>query len=107
MLAAPIPATSRTRCATCPDGPVAVRSSATAEDLPYASFAGQQDTYLNVVGDDAVLDAVRRCWASLWTDRAVVYRATNGIDHGAVPLAVVVQRMVDARWPACCSPPTR
>ena len=51
--------------------PVAVRSSATAEDLPYASFAGQQDTYLNVVGADAVLDAVQRCWASLWTDRAV------------------------------------
>ena len=61
--------------------PVAVRSSATAEDLPTASFAGQQDTYLNVVGVDALLDAVRRCWASLWTDRAVAYRADNGIDH--------------------------
>ncbi len=60
--------------------PVAVRSSATAEDLPQASFAGQQDTYLNVVGVESVLDAVRRCWASLWTDRAVSYRATNGID---------------------------
>src|SRR5205814_5055188 len=59
--------------------PVAVRSSATAEDLPFASFAGQQDTYLNVVGDDAVLEAVRRCWASLWTDRAVNYRTNNGI----------------------------
>ena len=58
-------------------GPVAVRSSATAEDLPFASFAGQQDTYLNVVGADAVLDAVRRCWASLWTDRAVAYRAAQ------------------------------
>src|SRR6266851_3462551 len=56
----------------------AVRSSATAEDLPTASFAGQQDTYLNVVGPDAVLDAIRRCWASLWTDRAVAYRANNG-----------------------------
>jgi pyruvate,water dikinase len=79
------------------DVPVAVRSSATAEDLPWASFAGQQDTYLNVIGSDAVLDAVRRCWASLWTDRAVSYRATQGIDHHAVLIAVVVQRMVDAR----------
>ncbi|MEU8245092.1 PEP/pyruvate-binding domain-containing protein [Nonomuraea sp. NPDC048916] len=77
--------------------PVAVRSSATAEDLPFASFAGQQDTYLNVVGPDAVLDAVRRCWASLWTDRAVAYRDANGIDHASVRLAVVVQVMVDAR----------
>jgi pyruvate,water dikinase len=75
---------------------VAVRSSATAEDLPFASFAGQQDTYLNVVGEDAVLDAVRRCWASLWTDRAVAYRAANGVDPRSVRLAVVVQRMVDA-----------
>jgi phosphohistidine swiveling domain-containing protein len=79
------------------DVPVAVRSSATAEDLPWASFAGQQDTYLNVVGTDAVLDAVRRCWASLWTDRAVSYRETQGIDHGDVQLAVVVPRMVDAQ----------
>ncbi|MFD7293526.1 PEP/pyruvate-binding domain-containing protein [Streptomyces sp. NPDC059897] len=78
------------------DAAVAVRSSATAEDLPFASFAGQQDTYLNVVGADAVLDAVRRCWASLWTDRAVSYRESNGIDHGRVQLAVVVQRMVDS-----------
>jgi len=76
--------------------PVAVRSSATAEDLPYASFAGQQDTYLHIIGRDAVLDAVRRCWASLWTDRAVVYRTTNSIDHHTARLAVVVQRMVDA-----------
>jgi pyruvate,water dikinase len=76
--------------------PVAVRSSATAEDLPYASFAGQQDTYLNVVGAESVVDAVRRCWASLWTDRAVSYRATNGIDPHSVRLAVAVQRMVDA-----------
>jgi phosphohistidine swiveling domain-containing protein len=79
-----------------PDVPVAVRSSATAEDLPFASFAGQQDTYLNVVGREAVLDAVRRCWASLWTDRAVVYRASNDIDNRTVRLAVVIQRMVDA-----------
>ncbi|MHC1557960.1 PEP/pyruvate-binding domain-containing protein [Actinomycetospora sp. C-140] len=84
--------------AACPEGPVAVRSSATAEDLPDASFAGQQDTFLGVVGVDAVLDAVRRCWASLWTDRAVAYRAAQGIDHAAVALAVVVQEMVDARW---------
>jgi rifampicin phosphotransferase len=76
--------------------PVAVRSSATAEDLPGASFAGQQDTHLNVVGVESVLDAVQRCWASLWTDRAVSYRATNGIDPRGVRLAVVVQRMVDA-----------
>ena len=76
--------------------PVAVRSSATAEDLPYASFAGQQDTYLNVVGDDSVLEAVRNCWASLWTDRAVSYRASNGIDHSGVRLAVVVQQMVES-----------
>jgi rifampicin phosphotransferase len=76
--------------------PVAVRSSATAEDLAYASFAGQQDTYLNVVGTAASLDAVRRCWASLWTDRAVSYRNANGIDHRSVALAVVVQRMIDA-----------
>jgi pyruvate,water dikinase len=74
----------------------AVRSSATAEDLPFASFAGQQDTYLNIRGPEAVLDAVRRCWASLWTDRAVTYRARAGIDPHGVRLAVVVQRLVDA-----------
>src|SRR4051812_30629886 len=66
------------------DAAVAVRSSATAEDLPLASFAGQQDTFLNVVGADAVLAAVRQCWASLWTDRAVAYRAVQGIDPAAV-----------------------
>jgi pyruvate,water dikinase len=76
--------------------PVAVRSSATAEDLPNASFAGQQDTYLHVVGREAVIDAVRRCWASLWTDRAVVYRTTNAIDHRGVRLAVVIQKMIEA-----------
>src|SRR4051795_1393134 len=76
--------------------PVAVRSSATAEDLPTASFAGQQDTYLNVIGADALLDAVRRCWASLWTERAVAYRRDNGIHQGSVSLAVVVQEMVEA-----------
>ncbi|MDR7190316.1 pyruvate,water dikinase [Microbacterium sp. BE35] len=77
-------------------GAVAVRSSATAEDLPGASFAGQQDTYLDVAGVDDVLDAVHRCWASLWTDRAVAYRAAQGIEGAGVALAVVVQRMVDA-----------
>ncbi|TMC20961.1 MAG: phosphoenolpyruvate synthase, partial [Chloroflexi bacterium] len=76
--------------------PVAVRSSATAEDLPFASFAGQQDTYLNIVGVAAVLDAVRRCWASLWTERAISYRTSNEIDQSTVSLAVVIQRMVDA-----------
>lgn len=77
-------------------GPVAVRSSATVEDLPGASFAGQHDTYLGIVGDDAVLDAVRRCWASLWSDRAVAYRQANGIDGQGIAMAVVVQKMVDA-----------
>ncbi|MGN7250562.1 PEP/pyruvate-binding domain-containing protein [Arthrobacter sp. SAFR-014] len=78
------------------DIPVAVRSSATAEDLPEASFAGQLDTYLNVVGPDSLLDAVRRCWASLWTDRAVAYRADHGIGQHPISIAVVVQEMVDA-----------
>lgn len=78
------------------DVAVAVRSSATAEDLPTASFAGQQDTYLNVIGVDAVLEAVRRCWASLWTDRAVTYRAKNHVEPRAVQIAVVVQRIVPA-----------
>jgi pyruvate,water dikinase len=75
---------------------VAVRSSATAEDLPDASFAGQQDTILGVVGEDAVLDAVRRCWASLWNDRAVAYRQTHDVPPQGLRLAVVVQRMVAA-----------
>jgi len=73
---------------------VAVRSSATAEDLPDASFAGQQDTYLNVLGTDAVLDATRRCFASLFTDRAIIYRKHQGFDHLSVALAVAVQKMV-------------
>jgi rifampicin phosphotransferase len=71
----------------------AVRSSATAEDLPTASFAGQQDTYLNVVGPAAILQHVRRCWASLFTERAVTYRLRNGFDHRKIHMAVVVQRM--------------
>ena len=78
------------------DLPVAVRSSATAEDLPTLSFAGQQDTYLNIRGGDAVLDAVRRCWASLWNPRAVAYRDEHGVSHVDVALAVVVQELVPA-----------
>src|SRR6266699_3824274 len=76
--------------------PVSVRSSATAEDLPEASFAGQQETFLNVIGSEAVLEAVRRCFASLWTDRATQYRTSLGIAPRNVRLAVVVQRMVEA-----------
>jgi len=75
----------------------AVRSSATAEDLPTASFAGQQDTYLNVLGPAAILQHVSRCWASLFTERAVTYRQRNGIDHRTVHMAVVVQQMVFPR----------
>ena len=77
-------------------GAVAVRSSATAEDLPGAAFAGQQDTYLNVLGEDAVVQAVADCWASLWTDRAVAYRQRHRIDPRGLAIAVVVQRMVPA-----------
>ena len=74
--------------------PYAVRSSATAEDLPAASFAGQHDTYLNVVGPAAILQHVSRCWASLFTERAVTYRLRNGVDHRTVHMAVVVQQML-------------
>ena len=76
------------------DVPVAVRSSANAEDLPGLSFAGQQETYLNVQGTDEVIAAVRDCWASLWTPQAISYRHQNGIDQGSVAMAVVVQVMV-------------
>ncbi|MEY3544198.1 MAG: phosphoenolpyruvate synthase [Cyanobacteriota bacterium] len=76
--------------------PVAVRSSATAEDLPDASFAGQQETYLNVEGEQALLAACRRCFASLFTDRAISYRQINGFDHFEVALSIGVQRMVRA-----------
>ncbi|MDC0760350.1 phosphoenolpyruvate synthase [Brevibacillus sp. AG] len=72
----------------------AVRSSATAEDLPHASFAGQQDTYLNIIGKEAILQHISKCWASLFTDRAVIYRMQNGFDHSHVYLSVIVQRMV-------------
>lgn len=78
------------------NGPVAVRSSATAEDLPGASFAGQHDSILDVTGVAELLDAVRRCWASLWNERAVAYRRDNDVDEADLALAVVVQRMVDA-----------
>ncbi|MDQ2914135.1 MAG: PEP-utilizing enzyme [Chloroflexota bacterium] len=108
------PATARVRLAASPvpagiadavreayralgESAVAVRSSATAEDLPDASFAGQQDTILGVLGEDAVLDAVRTCWASLWNDRAVAYRQTHDVPARGLRLAVVVQRMVDAQ----------
>ncbi|MFF1385199.1 PEP/pyruvate-binding domain-containing protein [Arthrobacter sp. NPDC058288] len=100
MAAAPVPpdveAAVRGAYAAMGNVPVAVRSSATAEDLPFASFAGQQDSFMDVVGADAVVQAVRRCWASLWTDRAVAYRTANGISNRGASLAVVVQHMVDA-----------
>ena len=79
------------------DDAYAVRSSATAEDLPSTSFAGQQDTYLNVVGPAAILQHISRCWASLFTERAVTYRLRNGFDHRKVQMAVVVQRMIFPR----------
>lgn len=72
----------------------AVRSSATAEDLPQASFAGQQDTYLNIIGTTAILQHISKCWASLFTDRAVIYRMHNGFGHSQVSISVIVQRMV-------------
>ncbi len=75
---------------------VAVRSSATAEDLPGASFAGQQETYLNIRGDENVLEAVKKCWASLWTARAIAYRTHQNISPDSVALAVVVQELVFA-----------
>jgi pyruvate,water dikinase len=80
-----------------PATPVAVRSSATAEDLPGASFAGQQDTYLWITGADAVIEHVRRCWASLYTSRAIVYRRRNDIHPDGLSMAVAVQAMVRAR----------
>jgi pyruvate,water dikinase len=76
---------------------VAVRSSATAEDLPDMSFAGQQDTYLNVLGREALLKAVVDCWSSLWTARAIGYRMRNGVPHSGAALAVIVQEMVQSQ----------
>jgi pyruvate,water dikinase len=75
---------------------VAVRSSATAEDLPTASFAGQQDTYLNVPNAEDLMDKIKKCWGSLFTPRAIAYRVTKNFDHSAVKLAVVVQKMVNS-----------
>jgi phosphoenolpyruvate synthase/pyruvate phosphate dikinase len=72
----------------------AIRSSATAEDLPTASFAGQQDTYLNIIGKEAILKHISKCWASLFTDRAVIYRLQNGFDHRKIYLSVVIQKMI-------------
>ncbi len=96
----PLPDAQRDRIAAAvgvlAEGRVAVRSSATAEDLPEASFAGQQDTFLGVHGVGDVLAAVVECWSSLWTERAITYRARNGVDADAVALAVVVQELVDA-----------
>jgi phosphoenolpyruvate synthase/pyruvate phosphate dikinase len=78
------------------ESPVARSESATAEDLPGMSFAGQQETYLNVRGAEALLDGVKNCWASLWTARAMAYRARQGVDPATVSLAVVIQRMVES-----------
>lgn len=80
-----------------PDGLLAVRSSATVEDLPGHSFAGLHDTALNVTGIDAVLAAVRRCWASLWTERAFEYRERNGLAHSEAEMAVIVQQLIPAQ----------
>src|SRR6516162_379868 len=77
-----------------PETDTAVRSSATAEDLPTASFAGQQESFLNVRGERALLDACRQCFASLFTDRAISYRVDKGFDHFAVALSIGVQKMV-------------
>lgn len=77
--------------------PVAVRSSATAEDLPEMSFAGQQDTYLNIIGEDNLLEAVVNCWSSLWTARAIGYRSRNHVDHFDASLAVIVQEMIESQ----------
>ena len=77
--------------------PVAVRSSATAEDLPTASFAGQQDTYLWIIGADRVIESVRKCWASLYTPRAISYRFKNDFPHEKVLISVGVQKMVNSR----------
>ena len=78
-------------------GPVAVRSSATAEDLPEMSFAGQQDTFLNIVGEQMLFEAIVNCWSSLWTARAISYRSRNRIQHEDVALSVIVQVMVQSK----------
>ncbi len=78
------------------EGAVAVRSSATAEDMAEATFAGQQETFLNVIGEQALIEAVRACWTSLWSERAILYRARQSVDQNNVKLAVVVQTMIEA-----------
>jgi rifampicin phosphotransferase len=93
---AELEAAIRAAYADLQDKPVAVRSSATAEDLPDLSFAGQQDTYLNIIGAEQLLGAVINCWSSLWTARALGYRIRNGIDHNEAALAVIVQEMVQS-----------
>jgi pyruvate,water dikinase len=96
----PLPENTRREIATAyadlGAGPVAVRSSATAEDLPGATFAGQQDSFLNVIGEVQLIDAIRQCWSSLWTERAVAYRRRRRIEPSEVRIAVVVQTMVPA-----------
>lgn len=77
-------------------GKVAVRSSATAEDLPEASFAGQQDTFLNVSGTANILEQIKACWVSLWSERAIAYRRENNVEDGRLEMAVVIQKMIDA-----------
>lgn len=96
--ATPIPDEIQSEILSMIDGKTryAIRSSATAEDLPTASFAGQQDTYLNIAGKDAILKHISKCWASLYTERAVVYRKRNHFDHSKVSLSVVVQEMVQS-----------
>ena len=76
------------------NGSFAVRSSATAEDLPAASFAGQQDSYLNIIGQKSIMQHISRCWASLFTERSIIYRLQNGFDHRKVHMSVIVQKMV-------------
>src|SRR5512137_2158990 len=77
-----------------PNTDVAVRSTATAEDLPNASFAGQQETFLNIRGEEALIEACKRCFASLFTDRAISYRVDKGFDHLSIALSIGVQKMV-------------
>lgn len=76
------------------EGPVAVRSSATTEDLPDATFAGQQETYLNIIGEHDIIQAIRACWASSWSERAMLYRSRKNVDHSTVKVAIVVQEMI-------------
>ncbi|OPY71482.1 MAG: Phosphoenolpyruvate synthase [Syntrophorhabdus sp. PtaU1.Bin002] len=76
----------------------AVRSSSNFEDLKEASFAGLHDTYLNIEGYDHILEAIKKCWISLWSERAIVYRERHGVDHGRAVMAVLIQRMIEARW---------